>query len=129
MSIDIHSVVPRNDNVLIQLEVHADPHEERLSPGGIILPKMRDVNEEPAIIATVVAAGPGYYADEWLDHEQGTAPVGTRHPMIPLDPAIVPGARVILSKAGLAADRVWSDDVREYRMCRAHCIEAVLEDE
>jgi len=125
---DIERIRPLQDNVLVCFHIHEDPHEERLSPGGIVLPATtREVYNEDAFLATVVAAGPGYYPDKFLGHELGTAPVGVTR-FIPMDPAIVPGARVILDKIALAANRIYGDDRVEYRMVRAQAIAAVIEE-
>lgn len=128
MTSDIEHIRPRNDNVLVQFDVHA-PHEEQVTPGGIIIPETAADAEldQGGILATVVAAGPGVYADAWVDHETGTAPVGSRV-FVPVDPEIQPGVRVVLARAALGADRVWSDEVREFRMVKAHVIEGVVEE-
>lgn len=124
---DISSIRCLADNVLVQLSIHTDHHTDRLSPGGIVLPRMRNIESEDAILATVIAVGSGYYADKFIDHEQGTSPVGSTK-FIPVDPAIVPGAVVVLERAALAADRIYSDERNEYRMVRAATIAAVVEE-
>jgi co-chaperonin GroES (HSP10) len=48
----------RNDNILVRM--HSD---ERASKGGIILPATRSKHPNQAVLATVVAAGPGYYPE------------------------------------------------------------------
>lgn len=125
---DISSIKPTADNVLIQLAIHTDYHTDRLSPGGnIILPRMRNIESEDAILATVVAAGPGHYDDKYCGPERGTE--DHKHgPWIPLDSAIVPGCTVILERAALAGDRIYSDERQELRMIKAHCIAAVIEE-
>lgn len=125
---DISKIIPYADNVLVRLEVHCAG--ERLSPTGrVIIPETAasNIESQDAIFATVVAAGPGHFDDKFLDHERGTE--DHRHgPWIPLDPAIVPGAKVILEKRALGADRVYGEGHSEYRMCRADCIAAIVED-
>lgn len=124
---DISSIRCLADNVLVQLSIHTDHHTDRLSPGGIVLPRMRNIESEDAIIATVIAAGPGHYDDRYLGPERGTE--DHRHgPWIPLDSAIAPGCTVILERAALAGDRIYSDERQELRMIKAHCIAAVIEE-
>lgn len=115
------------DNCLVRLDI-ADK-SEKLSPGGIVLVSFDATDDATAngIFATVIAVGPGRYADAWIDHETGTAPVGAKT-FVPTDSAIVPGARVVLAKAALAGDRVKAED-GEMRIVKTHVIEAVLEDD
>lgn len=123
---NIEKIRPAADNVLIRLRIHEMATEEERTEGGIIMPKARnEPSATEAVEATVVAAGPGHYADKWLGHEEGTAPDGSKK-FIPMDPAIRKGARVLIrgSKPG---DRVYSDERAEYRMILAHNVEAVLE--
>lgn len=120
------------DNVLLQFAATANAHEEQLSPGGIVLPRFAaQPKQGEAIEAIVVKIGPGRYSDEFLDHERGTATIGSKHfiPLSMLLPDVQPGTRVLCNAQALAADRIYSDDRSEYRMCRSGCIEAVIEDD
>jgi co-chaperonin GroES (HSP10) len=115
------------DNVLVQLDLSSK--EEKRSAGGIIMPSAdstRDATSD-GIFATIIAIGPGVHASKWLGHEYGTAPID-RLTFLATDPALVPGARVVLAKAALAGDRVKAQD-KEYRIIKTHCIEAVIENE
>lgn len=114
------------DNVLLRFQHTADAHSDKLSPGGIFIPRTALAPDAgSAIEATVIAAGPGYYADRWLGQELGTAIPGSPT-FIPLDAAIKPGARVLCNAQALAADKVYDDGRSEYRIVRASCIEAVI---
>lgn len=123
---NIEKIQPKQDNVLVRLRIHAMATEDEKTEGGIFLPKARN---EPgmteAVEATVIAVGPGHYADKWLGHEEGTAPDGSKK-FIPVDSAICKGARVLIRGSKLG-DRVYSDERAEYRMILAHAVEAVLE--
>lgn len=126
---DINKIRCLADNVLVQLDAHLVHETEQLSPGGILIPLMASSNIESqdAILATVIACGKGHYNDRFIDHEVGTE--DWRHgPWIPLDPAIVPGAKVILEKRALGGDRVYGEGHAEYRMIRSDCIAAVVEE-
>ena len=123
---DISKLLPKSDNVLVAFDSHS-PKAETLTPGGIILPGTRDVvANDGACYATVVAAGPGHYLDKWVDHEVGTAPAGGGK-FIPMNPALKPGARVILDSQN-TGDRIWGDDHRELRMVKEHNCIAILEE-
>ena len=125
----IESIAPKQDNVLVQFRQHAQRREElEQTPGGIFIPKAAEApSHNAAIEAVVIAVGPGYYSDKFVDHEQGTAPLGSPH-FIKLDAGLKPGAKVLLEARAAAADRVWSDTWEEYRMVRADCICAVVEE-
>lgn len=126
---DVTSIRPRADNVIVRLTAHQEARVEKTTKVGIIIPQMSvsEVDPTKSAEATVVACGPGYHPDKWIDHEQGTAPVGVVG-FIPMDPEIVPGARVILER-GDCGDRVYDDERSEYRCVRAHNIIAVLGDD
>lgn len=126
---NISKIKPTSDNILLQFDAAIDPHIDRQTPGGLFIPRTAlDPKVGTAVEAIVVALGPGRYADSWLDHERGTSEVGSSKfiPMSMLLPDVRPGSRVLCNAQALAADRVYSDERLEYRMCRASVIEAVI---
>lgn len=117
--IDIIRIRPYSDNVLVRLDQHAHAREEAKTAGGIIIPRTA---EPENVTATVISAGPGAYDDsivhtEKSEHRSGKRSVGSSR-FCPMDPAIVPGARVLLAH-DWCGERVWSDEGYEYRMVRA----------
>lgn len=125
---DINKIRCSADNLLVQMAHHANRTEEEKTPGGIFIPRTAQTpKHNEAIEAVIVAVGPGRWNTRWIDHERGESDVGGTV-FIPVDPSLKPGVRVLLSAAGAAGDRVYSDDYSEYRMVKAHCVEAVLED-
>lgn len=122
---NIAKVKPKQDNVLLMFKHTAEATEDKLVNGLYIPRTALAPDAGSAIEATVIAAGPGYYADRWLGQELGTAIPGSPT-FIPLDAAIKPGARVLCNAQALAADKVYDDGRSEYRIVRASCIEAVI---
>lgn len=131
---NITSIRPREDNVLVRLDVHdrdALTREAR-SAGGVIIPASARTAAAieargEATVATVVAAGPGHYRDKFLGREQGMAPDGSRI-FVPMSDDLSDGARVVLHSPHVG-DRVYSDERQEYRFVREHEVIAVLEEE
>ena len=121
--IDVRRIRPTRDNVLVQLAIHARQDHE-VSAGGVVMVEGAPKATQ-AVRATVIAAGPGHYHEKWLDHERGMSPDG-RGRFVPMNPAIKPGARVMVESAK-HGDRIWGDDTHEYRMVLESNIIAVGE--
>jgi co-chaperonin GroES (HSP10) len=107
MIADIEATRPYADNVLVLF------NRARMTAGGILIPDTVEKRVTEAIEATVIAAGPG--------HDNGRA-------FFPMDPDIRPGARVLV-ESKQDGDRLYSDEMLEYRMVRAHNIIGVLDGE
>lgn len=127
---DISRLKMRNDNVLVCFSHHEKAREtEDRTEGGIFIPRSAGApKDNEAILATVLAVGPGHYADPFVNHEVGTDPYKTGR-FIPVEECIKPGAKVLLEGAARAGDRIYSDDRMEYRCVKAHCICAIVEEE
>lgn len=100
-----------SDNILVQLDEHRDAREDRSTAGGIIIPRTADASDA---WATVIACGPGAF-DEPIDHAKDKQVTSRKY--VPMDPAVVPGARVALVSKH-QGDRVYDDERNEYRMVR-----------
>lgn len=130
---DINKLRPTGDQVLLCFDAHINAREDTYSPGGILLPRTAQPQAGDGNMATVMAVGPGYWNDKWPGgevknwHEHGSGPLANGA-FIPLDASIVPGARVITTRAALAGDRIYDDERGEYRMCRADVIAAVVDE-
>jgi co-chaperonin GroES (HSP10) len=125
----IPRIKPRNDNVLVQMDMHANAQSpEEQTAGGILIPKIaeRGHNNRECVPATVVAAGPGHYHEKWQNAEAGMSPDG-RSTFVAMNPDIRPGVRVLVDSPN-AGDRMYDDEHLEYRMIREHNITAILED-
>lgn len=109
------------DNILVQLDEHRDAREDRMTDGGIIIPRTAETSD---VWATVIAAGPGAF-DEPIDHATDKQKRSRRY--VAMDPGITPGARVILFSAD-TGDRVYDDERNEYRMIRQDAVLAIGED-
>ena len=125
--IDPRSVRPRNDNVLVRLELHERRREDKMTPGGIFIPRNRDRRATESAEATVIAAGPGHYHDRWLGHDKGGSHHDGTHVFVPMDPGIQPGAAVLVDD-DRCGDRLYSDEFEEFRMVREHNLIAILEE-
>lgn len=128
MSIDISAIRPKQDNILVLMDIHDAPQEELETPGGILIPRsaQMDAKSMGAVYATVYAAGPGHHADRWGGQELGIDPYDDG-PWIPMNPELTKGTRVILDSAK-TGQRIWSDERREFRMVREmNCIAIVEE--
>lgn len=126
---DVSKIRCYADNVLVCFEAHAMRQEPEKMVNGLYHPKVAlESKAGEAILATVIAAGPGFYKDPWVNHEVGTHPYKVG-PFIPMDEGIKPGATVLLEGAANAGDRIYGDGHMEYRMIRASCIAGVIEDE
>src|SRR5690348_3995843 len=92
---------PYADNVLVLFDHLRDKRVERRTAGGLFIPATSQPGIHDAVMATVVAAGPGWY-DEKIIHNEGMPGVKMPAPsqkFCPMDPAIVPGARVLVDHA------------------------------
>lgn len=123
----IQRIRPRNDNVLVCMQIHANAQaEEGRTKGGIFVPKVAEAGKtNESVPATVVAAGPGHYHEHFYDIERGASQDTTRV-FIPMNPDIKPGAKVWIEKLN-TGDRIHGDDLMEYRMVREHNIVMVEE--
>lgn len=124
---EIDKIRPRNDQVLVVMQIHENKTEERTTPGGIIIPLMsnQDAKSRGGVFATVIAHGPGRFNDKWEGHERGLSFIGSTK-WIPMDKAIKPGA-VVLLDSEQTGQRVVGDSYQEYRMILADNIIAVCE--
>lgn len=125
---EITDIKPRNDNVLVCFQIHEGKTQERTTPGGIIIPLMSntDATSRGGVYATVISAGPGRFNDKWHGHEKGLSFVGSKV-WVPMDPAIRPGAKVLLDSEH-TGQRVVGDDYTEYRLVVQDNIIAVVEE-
>lgn len=119
---------PYADNVLVLPDWLRDKHTEQRSAGGIILPQTSTApKDEDPVLATVIAAGPGFY-DEPIMHDEGIPgwkrPKGSRK-FIRTD--VKAGDRVLVSHAVLG-EPYFVDGV-EHRVIRACNIVGVVEEE
>jgi co-chaperonin GroES (HSP10) len=102
----IEATRPYADNVLVRFE-----KEPEQTAGGIFVPQNVEKRITEAVLATVIAAGPG--------HDNGRF-------FRAMDPDIKPGARVLV-ETKTDGDRLYSDEMVEYRMVREHNIIGVCE--
>lgn len=113
---------PYADNVLVLMDHHRDARKEERTEGGLIVPmSSKEPGREQACWATVIAAGPGHYADKWHGQEKGTDSIGSSV-FVPCE--VKEGDRVILS-GPLAGDAIVIDGL-EHRVCRAGYMGSVI---
>lgn len=111
---------PYADNVLVLMDHHRDARKEERTEGGILVP-MAAKEPTGACWATVIAAGPGHYADKWYGQEKGTDSIGSSA-FVPCE--VKEGDRVLIS-GPLAGDAIVIDGM-EHRVCRAGQLGSVI---
>lgn len=115
------------DNVLCLPDWLRDRRKERTTPGGIVLPASEKPADIDAVMATVIAAGPGWY-DEKIVHNEGLR--GHKQPkpsrrFVPCE--VRAGDRVLVDHA-ISGDPYIISGV-EHRIVRAENIIGVVEEE
>lgn len=98
---------------------HPDHPSNRKTPGGLFIPQtVENATPVETVNATVFAAGPGH------TNEHGR--------WVPMNPDIVPGARVLIEgkkHAAILVGQPYFQDGLEYRIVRDYDIGGVIEED
>lgn len=116
-------IAPHAENVLVLFDHHNPSHpshpSNRKTAGGLFVPEsVAAADPVEVVMATVIAAGPGHY--------------DAKERFIPMDPGIVPGARVVIEgkrAAAILSGQPYFIDGIEHRIVREHDIGGVLEED
>lgn len=120
---------PYADNILVLPDWLRDRHRERRSAGGIVMPtRSGEPRDYDAVLATVIAAGPGAFDDE-IRHDDGIPGgkpkrLGSRK-FVPCQ--VKAGDRVLVQCAVMGEP--WIVDGMEHRVIRANNVVGVVEEE
>lgn len=115
------------DNVLILPDWLRDRRKERTTPGGIVLPASEKPDAMDAVLATVIAAGPGWY-DEKIVHNEGRPDYKPPKPSRKFVPCEVRAGDRVLVDHSISGDPYIIDNI-EYRIVRAENIIGIVEEE
>lgn len=115
------------DNVLCLMDYLRDRRKERTTSGGIILPGTDKPGDMEPVVATVIAAGPGWY-DEQIIHNEGQP--GWKQPKASrrFNRSELRGGDRVLVDHAISGDS-WVVENVEYRIVRESNVLGVLEEE
>lgn len=115
---------PVGDQCLILFDHIRDARKEVMLSSGLIVPhSARKPEASEACWATVIAAGPGRYADKFLDRERGTSRIGSG---VFIENDVKAGQRVLI-QGPLCGDAVVIDGL-EHRIVVSDVVVGVEEE-